>query len=77
MNPSIDPQLTPAERAVFAEIYPQLDKINKRIGERIEFLLLVNLARRLVSMGKAPEEIVDAVRHHVEHQATHNRSKAN
>lgn len=72
MNPLTDPRLTPPERAVFGKIYPEIKRINKELGEQIEFLLLVNLARRLVTLGKAPDEIVEAVRHAAYHQQEHN-----
>ena len=74
MNPLTDPNLTPSERAIFADIYPMIAQLNDELGERIEFLLLVNLARRLVTMGREPDEIVGEVRHAAEHQAVHNEA---
>ena len=71
-NPSNSISLTPAEEAVYQRIYPLISEINAELGERIEMLLLVNVARRLVTLGKPPEEIVEAVRHAAEHQLDHN-----
>ena len=68
-------QLTPAERAVFTEVYPQLAAINERLGERIELLLLVNLARRLVTLGRDPDDLVALVRHHADNQREHNETR--
>lgn len=72
-DPYADPRLNDVEKAVYGEVYTLIKEINDRLGERIELVLMVNLARRLVSIGMEPADIIEEIRSHAEKQQAWNR----
>lgn len=67
--------LPPIEQAVFEKIYPVIDQVTEEFGEHVDLFLLVNLARRLVSLGEKPEDIAEQVLKHAQSQYKWNQRR--
>jgi hypothetical protein len=72
-DPYADDNLTDGEKAVFGEIYPLLDDIEKRVGGHVDHILWIAMTQRLASRGYLLEQLQKELDEQHRNQLKYNR----
>jgi len=65
-------KMSPADAAIFGEVYPLIKRIEERLNEGIALSLWVNLTRKLATRGVPKDDLLALLDKNYDHQVAYN-----